>query len=279
MSAHDSGPVTLAVAPNGGRRTKADHPAIPLAARELAVTAAACAEAGAAMIHIHVRDAAGRHLLDAEAYRDAIAAIKAEVGDRLVIQITTESLGRYRAPEQLAVVRAVRPEAASLGWREFVTRADENSEAAFAGFLTWMLAERIAPQIIFYSAEEARQFATFASRHSIDASLIPVLFVLGRYTVNQTSSPEDLAPFLAEGQPGFAHWMVCAFGAREAACMGAAAQRGGHARIGFENNLLLPDGTRAPDNAALAEATAGLIQSTGRALMSAAQLRAAWGRS
>lgn len=276
MSAPASGPVTLAVAPNGGRRTPADHPAIPLTTRELARTAAACAEAGAAMVHAHVRDAAGRHLLDADAYREAIAAIRAEVGDRLVIQITTESLGQYRPAEQMQVVRAVRPEAASLGWRELVPNQDQAAAGAFAEFLRWMRAERISPQIIFYAPEEARQFAEFADRHSLDASLIPVLFVLGRYTPNQTSSPEDLAPFVAEGSPRFAHWMVCAFGAREAECAVAATRSGGHARVGFENNLRLPDGARAPDNAAIVAATAGLIRAAGRPLMTASQLRAAW---
>ena len=46
----------LTVAPNGGRKTKADHPALPLSPDELARTAAECLERGASMIHLHVRD-------------------------------------------------------------------------------------------------------------------------------------------------------------------------------------------------------------------------------
>ncbi len=110
--------MAIAVAPNGGRRTQADHPALPLTPAELARVAAECRDAGAAMIHTHVRDRDGDHLLDAEAYRAAIAAIRAEVGDDLVLQITSESLGRYRPEEQMAVVRATRPEAVSLALRE-----------------------------------------------------------------------------------------------------------------------------------------------------------------
>lgn len=87
--------VAIAVAPNGGRRTKADHPNIPLTPAELARTAAECLEVGASMIHIHVRRPDGRHLLDVDAYRQAIDTIRAEVGDKLVIQITTEALGIY----------------------------------------------------------------------------------------------------------------------------------------------------------------------------------------
>ena len=85
----------LTVAPNGGRKTKADHPALPLAADELARMAAECLERGASMIHLHVRDAEGRHCLDPEAYRATIAHICEAVGDRLVLQITSESLGQY----------------------------------------------------------------------------------------------------------------------------------------------------------------------------------------
>src|SRR5689334_12670119 len=120
--------VAIAVAPNGGRRTKADHPAIPLTPAELARTAAECLDAGAAMIHVHVRRPDGRHLLDADTYRQATSAIRAEVGDRLVIQITTEALGIYNPAEQIAVLKAVRPEAASLALRELAP--DEAAEPA-----------------------------------------------------------------------------------------------------------------------------------------------------
>src|SRR5688572_22904819 len=113
----------IAVAPNGGRRGKADHPALPIGPRELASTAAACLEAGAAMIHVHVRDRDGGHLLDADAYRETTNAIRDAVGERLVIQVTSESVGRYQPAEQMAVVRATRPEAVSLALRELVPDA------------------------------------------------------------------------------------------------------------------------------------------------------------
>ena len=145
--------VAIAVAPNGGRRTKADHPAIPLTPGELARTAAECLEAGAAMIHIHVRRDDGRHLLDADAYRRAIDAIRAAAGDRLVIQITTEALGLYAPAEQVAVLKAVRPEAASLALRELAP--DEAAETAFAEALDWMRRENVFPQIILYDPMEA----------------------------------------------------------------------------------------------------------------------------
>ncbi|MGO8085386.1 3-keto-5-aminohexanoate cleavage protein, partial [Rhizobium leguminosarum] len=68
-------PVSIAVAPNGGRKTKLDHPNLPLKAAELAETAVRCKEAGEAMIHVHVRKKEGSHLLDADAYREVMSAI------------------------------------------------------------------------------------------------------------------------------------------------------------------------------------------------------------
>lgn len=263
--------VAIAVAPNGGRRMKADHPAIPLTPAELARTAAECLEAGAAMIHVHVRRPDGRHLLDADAYRQASDAIREEVGDRLVIQITTEALGIYTPAEQIAVLKGVRPQAASLALRELVP--DKAAEPAFAEALAWMKRENVLPQIILYDPTEALRLSGMIRRGLVPWPDIPVLYVLGRYTVSQTSQPADLLPFLGPDQPRFANWSVCAFGRYEAACVTAAALLGGHVRVGFENNLHLPDGNTAPSNAALVATAAKTARDLGYDLCEAAEIR------
>lgn len=267
-------PVAIAIAPNGGRRTKTDHPALPMTPEELAGTASECLEAGACMIHVHVRDAEGRHLLDVEAYTRATTAIRRAVGERLVLQITSEALGIYKPEEQMAVVRAVRPEAVSLALRELAP--DESAEPAFAEFMAWLRQERVAPQIILYSPEEALRLDRIYRRGDVPFENIPVLYVLGRYTVGQTSRPADLLPFLAPDMPSFRDWMVCAFGRHETACVTAGALLGGHVRIGFENNLDLPDGTRAESNAKLVECTVSALEACGCPLMNADTLRQAW---
>jgi 3-keto-5-aminohexanoate cleavage enzyme len=266
-------PVAIAVAPNGGRKVKADHPAVPLTAAELAATAAHCLDAGAAMIHAHVRNTDGSHLLDADAYRDAIAAIRRAVGDRLVIQITSEALGRYTPAQQRAVVQAVKPEAVSLALRELVPDASE--ETAFFDLLGWMKREGVTPQIILYDADDAVRLAELQKRGLIPFARLPVLYVLGRYTAGQTSSPADLLPFVAPDAPKFAQWSVCAFGAQEIACVTAGALLGGHIRVGFENNELLPDGARAKGNQDLVAAARSAIATVGLKVATADQLRAA----
>ncbi|TPJ57343.1 3-keto-5-aminohexanoate cleavage protein [Mesorhizobium sp. B2-7-1] len=269
-----SGPVAIAVAPSGGRRTKADHPALPITSDELARVAAVSLEAGAAMIHVHVRDRNGRHLLDAQAYRAAATAIRAQVGERLVVQITSEALGIYRPEQQMRVVLEARPEAVSLALREFVP--DQTHEAGFASFLETLRRRKVVPQIILYSTEEASYLATLARRGMIPFDNQPVLYVLGRHTVGQTSAPADLLPFLALGPVAPSHWMVCAFGSQETACVTTAALLGGHCRVGFENNLFLPGGALASGNGDLIAATRRALEACGLAVADADALRSQW---
>lgn len=266
------GPLIIAVAPNGARKTRQDHPAIPLSAAETAREAAACCEAGAAMIHLHVRDADLRHSLDAAAYREATAAVRREAGDRLIIQMTTESVGIYGPQEQMAAVREVRPEAVSLALREICP--DEDSLVEAAPFLEWLAAERIMPQYIIYSLEDLARFAALRGRGVVPGERPFLIYVLGRYTEGQVSAPGDLLPFLAAAEEmSGQEWAICAFGRREAACALTAAALGGHVRVGFENNMHLANGDLAPDNAALVAQVADGASLLGRDLADAATAR------
>ncbi len=265
-------PLMLAVAPNGAFKTRADHPAVPLTPQDLAETAGTCLEAGASMIHVHVRDAQGRHLLDADAYRAAMDAIRRKVGGELVVQITSEAGKRYRAPEQMAVVRAVHPEAVSVALRELMP--DAASEQGAAPFFEWLRREGIMTQVILYAPEELSRYRELRRRGVLPQAPHQLLFVLGRYSQDQQSAPRDLLPFLEILGDEPAHWSVCAFGQREAACLTTAIALGGHARTGFENNLRLPDGQLANDNAELVRFIAGQARSLARPLARASDLRA-----
>jgi 3-keto-5-aminohexanoate cleavage enzyme len=265
------GRVVLAVAPNGGRKTKADHPALPLTSGELARAAAECLERGASMIHLHVRDAEGRHSLDPEAYRAAIASICQEVGDRLVLQITSESLDRYSPAEQRAAVLRTNPEAVSLALRELAPEKADDKD--FGDFLVKLKQMRIWPQIILYTPAEAARLGAMLKQGLIPFEKLSVLYVLGRFALTRTALPRDLLPFLAPEAPRFESWSVCAFGRRETACVAAGALFGGHARVGFENNLSLPDGARAASNAELVGAAAHAFEAVGLQTQTADGLR------
>ncbi len=262
-------PLVLAVAPTGARRGKADHPALPVTAAEVARETARCVEAGATMLHLHVRDAAGAHSIDADLYREATAAVRAAVGDRVVVQITTEQVGKFTPEEQIACIRAVRPEAASIAIREICPPGGD--EARLADLTAFMQRESIVPQWILYDVPDVGRFLDLRRRGILAAG--SVLYVLGRYTPGQLSAPTDLLPFLHAADGESLAWFLCAFGPQERACALAAAALGGHSRIGFENNLFLPDGGVAPDNAAQIAGVADRAGDLGRRLATADEAR------
>ena len=265
----------IAVAPNGARRQKADHQALPITPAELAETAVECQDAGASMIHLHVRDDQGGHLLDAQAYRAATAAVRDAVGPDMIIQVTTEAVGIYSVDEQIAVVQELKPEAVSLAVRELCPRAEDELRAG--RFFSWLQQERISPQYILYSAEDVLRFNSLRERGLIPGDNISVLYVLGRYSETGASSAAELLPMLSAADASDVIWSVCAFGATEASCMLVAAGLGGHARVGFENNMQLLDGGVAANNGALINQVAEGVASMGRHIASGSEARSLLG--
>ncbi len=262
----------IAVAPNGARKLKADHPAVPLDAAELGRCAAECSEAGAAMIHLHVRNTDGSHSLDADLYRAAIAAVRREAGQGIIIQCTSEAAGVFDRQAQMAAMRSLLPEACSFAIREILPDAASESEGA--AFLADLRKADVSMQFILYSADDLARFRDLVRRGVIPGDKHFVLFVLGRYARDQQSTPADLLPFLQAWQPEWGAFAVCAFGKLEAACALSAIGLGGHARVGFENNLLLADGAVAPDNAALVRQIADHAAVMGATPMQAREARA-----
>ena len=242
------------VAPNGARKTAADHPALPLTPAELAAAARACRAAGAGTIHLHVRDPDGRHTLAADAYRAAIAAIRGACDIR--IQITTEAVGIYDVAAQIDCLAAGLAPEASVALREIERDPARLAEA-------YRVADRagVKVQHILYAPDDLLRLKARLDAGDIPARFKKVLFVLGRYTEGQRAAPQDLDPFLDALGDTVLDWSVCAFGPREQDCLMHAIRHGGGARIGFENNHVAPGGAPWADNAA---AVAALVAAAGR---------------
>lgn len=272
--------LTIMVAPNGARKGHAEHPNLPLTADALATDARACQVAGAQAIHMHVRDDNGRHTLNASRYLAATEAVRRATGPEFVIQITTEAVGMFKPHEQIAVVRAVRPEAVSIATKELIP--DAGAEADAAELYRWAHEQRIAVQHIVYAATEFDHLLDFIERGIIPGKRHSVIFPLGRYAADQESDPAELAPFVAKvrdsGGAARFDWWVCAFGASETASLVAAAAMGGHCRIGFENSFLNADGSRAGSNAERVSDLRAALSGIRRPRSSRAEILRALGR-
>jgi len=246
-------PFIVMCAPNGARKSKADHPALPISAEDLAGCAESILSAGASIMHVHVRDDEGRHSLDVDRYRAATRAIRDRVGRQLVIQVTTEACGIYVSEQQMDMVRELKPEAVSLGLQELCPH--DATENAAGDFFSWLNAEGSMAQYILYSPEDVARFVTLRRNGVIPGMRPFVLYVLGRYSDDLTGDPRDLENFAALADDDM-EWAVCCFGKTEQAAASLASAMNGHARVGFENNLLAPDGGTATDNATLVRSAA-----------------------
>ncbi|WP_225028698.1 BKACE family enzyme [Xinfangfangia pollutisoli] len=261
----------IMVAPNGARRTKADHPALPLTPEDLAQTAKACFQAGAGAIHLHVRDADGRHSLDPVAYRAAMVAVRQACPD-IARQVTTEAAGLFDLETQIAAVRELRPAAISFSIAELMREGTAKGEA----FLAWAAGERISTQFILYDAEQISLFAGLWRSGRLHLSAAPrLILVAGRYAADQNSDFADFealyAALRAEGLHEQSVWMTCAFGRGEMACLARTIELGGHVRVGFENAIVDAEGRPARDNAERVALAADLVRRHGRRVATGAE--------
>lgn len=248
----------LLVAPNGARKTKADHPMLPVSIPETVAVATACFRAGAGGLHAHVRDAEGAHVLDAGHYTELLAEMARAVPD-MMVQITTEAVGKYSAAEQRALVAAVRPRHVSVGLREMLSDGDTPAatrfyrDAAEAGCRV---------QHILYHLDDIATMRQAVADGIVPADDLEILLVLGRYTDGQQSDPAELdrmvAALIAYDSPPA--WALCAFGAAETDCLIRAHRMGGKMRVGFENSLQMRDGSIAADNVERVREVAGLMR-------------------
>ncbi len=260
----------IIVAPNGARRNKKDHAHLPITAQQVAADTLLSYQAGATMVHAHARKADASHSLEIDDNHRLYDCLRETVGENMVVQLTTEAVGIYPISQQMAMIKAIKPEAASFALREFIP--SENELAAAGEFFHWVAQQGIVAQYILYTAEEVTWYHQLKSKGVLPANRHHLLFVLGRYNQGQYSEPGELFPFIIEHQDN-TPWAVCAFGRDEHRCASAALSLGGDVRVGFENNLYNMRGQFAYNNAVLVKQVVDTASSMGRETMNAAEFR------
>ncbi len=242
------------VAPNGARRTTRDHPAIPVTDEDLIETALSCYDAGARGLHAHIRTENQTHLLDVERYETLISNLNERLPN-LEVQVTSEAAGMYESDAQINLLSRINAPWVSVAIREILRSQDLEKLQPFF----YRLLNKSRVQFILYDADDVKILASLIDQSIIQTEVLEVLYVLGRYSADQESTPEQLDPFL-DIRDRFKKTcipireMICAFGKGQIPCLLRAASEGIDLRIGFENGIWLPDGTIAENNAALVSA-------------------------
>jgi uncharacterized protein (DUF849 family) len=271
MSAPPPSRTLITVAPTGAEVDKSDVPALPVTLDELVDTAKACEAAGAAMIHVHIRDDAGRPTLDLQRLRDTVAALRETTS--LVVQLSTGGSVHDGFEPRLAVLDAA-PDSCSLtcGTTNFGDDVFANPWPFMVELYAKTKAARVVPE-----------FELFDLGHV--ASLNRLLDTCGEPYGGQVHC--DLVMGVPGGMPGTAAALVAAVAALPAGCSWsatgigrsslavalAALSAGGHLRVGMEDTVTFAKGRPVRDNAELVERAAALAEIAQRPPMSPDEAR------
>jgi uncharacterized protein (DUF849 family) len=223
-----------------GRRSREEHPAVPLNPPELAADAIAVRRAGAFAVHLHPRDAAGAQTLDAAACDAAVAAIRAAAPGLPVGLSTAEDIDR----DPFARAAAVQ------AWRRPPDFVSVNvSELGWAGIARAALHAGIAVEAGLATPADAGELARSPFAHQVLRALVGV-----DGGAEQALAVAQLVP---AGVPQLWH----GYGERTWEVVAAGAAAGHDVRVGLEDVLVLPRGDVAAGNA---ELVAAAVELTGR---------------
>ena len=276
MSEPQSDPCIICVAITGSLPTKADNPAVPISIAEQIESTQEAFEAGASIVHCHVRDDDGRPSSDPDRFARLLEALRKHCPE-MIIQFSTG--GRSGAGRERGGMLPLGPDMASLtvGSNNFPTRVYENPPDLVDWLASEMLAHEIKPEIEAFDLSHIVQAARMAADRRLKGPLY-VQFVMG--VKNAMPADEEIFDFYIRTLKRLApdaQWCGAGIGASQILLNEWCIRRGGHARTGLEDNVRLDRTTLAPSNAALVRRTAEICARYARPVATAAEARAILG--
>lgn len=241
----------ITVAPTGNVPTKEMNPHLPVSSEEIAKTAVRCRQAGASLIHVHARDAAGKPTLDPEVFA-RIHQLVTEHTD-LVVQISTGGRAGMDPEARAAAVRCLRPEMASLttGSMNFPDRVYANPFSVVEYLAAAMKEAGTKPEMEIFEPGMIANALMLVDR-GLATPPLHFDFVLGSRG-SLPATPRNLL-FLSESLPPDSTWTVAGIGRWQLPMSVLAIVVGGHVRVGLEDNLYYRKGELATNEQLVARA-------------------------
>ena len=252
--------LVLTAAIVGAEITRAQTPHLPITAREIADEAARCREAGAAVIHLHVRNDDGSPTQSAERFAEAIAAIRAKTD--CVVQTSTGGAVGMSLDERAQPLQC-KPEMATLncGTINFGDDVFVNSRKDIRDLAARIAKAGSIAELECYEVGHVEEALKLLAEGAISPPL-HFQFVLG--VPGGIGAREEHVRYMRSLVPTGATWAVAAVGRFQQPLTEAAMRLGGHARVGLEDNIYLEKGVLAEGSAPLVKRAADYARSIGR---------------
>jgi 3-dehydrocarnitine:acetyl-CoA trimethylamine transferase len=282
-------PVIITCALTGGATLSGKNKAVPVTPREIADSAIEAARAGAAIVHIHVRDPeTGQPSMRADLYRETVQRIR-DSGVDVIINLTTGPGARFVPgdedpriggagttlkpwPERVAHVEELKPEVCSLdvGSMNFGEHVFVNTPAHLRKMAEAIRKTGTKPELEVFDLGHIR-----LARRLVEDGLVappPLFQICLGIPWGAPATPETMLA-MRSNLPAGAIWAGFGIGATQFPMVAQAVLLGGHVRVGLEDNLYLRRGVLAPSNGALVERAAAIIDQLGEQPASAQEAR------
>ncbi len=266
----DAAPVVITVAPTGAEVTRDHNPALPYTPEEIAADAIACANAGAAVVHLHVREPDGTPSSRVELFRETIGLIREQssmvtmvsTGGAVWMSVDERITGLDAAPD----LAGVETGSLNFGDEAFVTTRPDALE-----IVRRATESGIGLEVEAFDVGHVTQAVRMLQRGELPAPMrINLVFgVPGGIDASPQALDAMLRPL-----PEDTYWSITAIGRHQRRMLGLAILHGASGvRVGFEDNVYRAQGLLASSNAELVQDAADLVHVLGRRVASIAESR------
>jgi len=282
--------VIISCALTGAADSSGINPAVPVAPAEIAREALEAAAAGAAIVHVHVRDPeTGKASMDKKLYAEVVERIR-QSGTDVLINLTTGPGARIaigeddpldlgpattltRPENRVAHVEELKPDICSLdiGSFNFGPNVFVNTPPHVTRMAELIRAAGVKPELEVFDLGGIRQARALVEGGHVEA---PYLFQICLGIPWAADASAEIMTTMRNQLPDGAVWAAFGISRHNFPMMAEAVILGGHVRVGLEDNLYLARGQLAPGNAALVERAVSIVENLGESVATPDQARA-----
>ncbi len=248
----DPNALLITVAPTGAETLKDDCPQLPTTLEELVVAAQESQAAGAAMVHVHIRDDEHRPTLDQGRLRETVAALRSETD--LVVQLSTGGSVQDPLEDRLAVLDAA-PDSCSLtmGTTNFGDDVFLNPWPFVRDLYQLSQEREVVPEFELFDLGQVAALGRLLALHGLPyGGRVHVDLVMG-VPGGMPGTADALVAAVAAMPDQVTSWSATGIGRSTLAVGLAALSKGGHLRVGMEDVLTLAKGVPVERNSQLVE--------------------------
>ena len=248
----------------GAEVTKEQNPAVPYTVEEIVREAKSAVDAGAAIVHLHVRHDDGTPTQSRERFQECEEAIYKECPNVILIPSTGGAVGMSPEERLQSTDTTPLPEMATLdcGTCNFGDEIFDNTMPTMRAFGKRMMERGIKPEYECFEMGHLDTILTMARKGQVPGAPMQFNFVLG--VPGCTPATVDNLCWLVKNIPAGSTWTATGIGRYAFQLAAPAIVMGGNVRVGFEDNLYLERGVLAKSNGELVDKVVRMAKLLGR---------------